>query len=168
MPGPVVVTLSVSELERAALVGAMREVDGIRRCRRDRDGFRSPRGERWANSVLGAIGEAVVAKATGVAWDARLDSHYHGEDVGPIAVRTGQVGGRLLKVAPRDPDDKPYVLVTGDRETYTVHGWIFGRDAKRPEWFHDAGNPNRPPAYWVPSDQLRDIRELVEILNRRN
>jgi hypothetical protein len=71
------------------------------------------------------------------------------------------VGGKYLIVRGRDPDDQQVVLVTGDRESYTVHGWILARDAKRPEWLTAMGT-GRPAAYFVPLDRLHDIRELIE------
>jgi hypothetical protein len=39
-----------------------------------------------------------------------------------------------LRVPLDAPDDDVYILVTGTAPTYCIRGWMYGRDAKRPEW----------------------------------
>jgi hypothetical protein len=50
------------------------------------------------------------------------------------------------------------VLVTGRCPEYRVRGWITGAEAKRAEWLRNYGG--RPPAYFVPAEQLRGIEEI--------
>jgi hypothetical protein len=43
-----------------------------------------------------------------------------------------------LRVPLDAPDDDVYILVTGTAPTYCIHGWTYGRQAKRPEYLrHD-------------------------------
>ena len=159
MPVPVPIRLTPEELEMAATVGVRCEVHSLKRGSKDKHGFQGGFGKRWAAGCLGAIGEYCVSKATGIPWDTSPERHARGDDVGPILVRTGQKGGRFLIIRPKDKDDKIHVLVTGDKDEYLVHGWIWGRDAKRKEWLTDKGL-DRPEAYFVPSSELRDMRDL--------
>ena len=58
----------------------------------------------------------------------------------------------------RDDDDAPYWFLTGVNGTYTIRGWIFGRDAKRDEWWGTWKRPDHP-CYWVPQHALNSPHE---------
>ena len=68
-----------------------------------------------------------------------------------------------LIVHDTDPDDAPFVLVTptDDPLTFTLVGWITGRDAKRAEWWREL-QPGRP-AFCVPQSALAHVFDLKDI-----
>lgn len=95
-----------------------------------------------------------VAKFLCRYWLAGINT-FKDPDVAPnIEVRrnTYPEGRSLLKVKPTDPDARRYVLVRGQMPTFEIVGWIWGHEAKRPEWlknYHDYGE-----VYYVPEAAL--------------
>ena len=148
------VVLCTDELYVAAMSGIHRRI--VRLATPDRNYYDDAHQE-WTTSIEGAAGEYVVAKV--------LDRYPSGlvfggsyvvADVGDrIHVRTRTKDHYDLIVRDRDPDDEPFVLVTGHAPRYTVRGWIYGRDAKREDWRQTYGGG--VPAYFVPQSALRPL-----------
>jgi hypothetical protein len=56
-----------------------------------------------------------------------------------------------------DPQSVAFnALVTGTGPEFLVHGWIYGRDAKKEEWYGDRGGRNAP-CFWVPKSALKAV-----------
>lgn len=144
------VTLSGYEMLLAGQAGVMRQVEAIRRGRKDAYGFK---GDAWGVHIEGAGGELAVAKLVGAYWNAcvRNPDELPG-DVGNYEVRTPSRPNSRLIVHPQDPDDRPFVLVTGTMPNYTIHGYILGSDAKQQQWWEDPVGGR--PAYFVPQSAL--------------
>lgn len=125
----------------------------MRDQRPDRHGYK---GAGWSEHIEGACGEAAVAKVLNRFWNGSVDTFATGGDVGDIQVRTRSSHDYELLVRPDDRDSDVFILVTGRAPTFRVIGYIWGRDAKRPEWLQTHGS--RPAAYFVPHAFLTPIK----------
>lgn len=67
--------------------------------------------------------------------------------------------GDALVVRDRDPDDRTYVLVTGDPPNLTVEGWITKPEAKELGVYKDPMNRGKP-AYFVDKGLLHSMQKL--------
>jgi hypothetical protein len=150
------VTLTWSELTTAAFIAIRRQIQNLANGRPDR--FGAPVEDGWTLHIEGAAGEMAVAKAAGRYWCGSLND-LKADDVGLLQVRTRSRHSYELILHPGDPDDRAFVLVTGRAPAFRIHGWIMGVDGKREEWWADPSGKNRP-AYFVPTDSLRDLDEL--------
>lgn len=151
------VTLDKNEILQAALVGVIRQVENLGKDRKPYYGAGSD--NDWQLHVEGALGEMAFAKFVGEFWSGAHS--FRADDVGPWRIRTRSKEFYELIVHKEDPDDKRFVLVTGKNGHYTIHGWIWGSEAKKEEWWKDpAGNR---PAYFVPQSALVDIGIGIEI-----
>ncbi len=150
------VVLHWSEMYAASMVGVMRRVENIRVGRRDRYGRVD---SVWDADIEGACGEKAVAKFLGLYWSGDIGV-LKATDVGPIQVRTARDHNRRLILHPGDSDDQVWVLVTGLAPELKIQGWCYGFEGKLDRfWTHPFGA--REPAFYVPSDELRDITQLV-------
>jgi hypothetical protein len=120
-----------------------------------------------AIDVQGAIAEKAVSVALRRAWDGKFLKLAQwkiwrrlGHDVSGIEVRATAYATGGLPVHDTDPNDHPFVLVV-DRAspTFTLAGWIFGKDAKQEKWWNTTEMVKRP-CFLVPQDQLRPAWEL--------
>lgn len=109
----------------------------------------------------GCIGEIGVAKGLNIYPSLRVNSFSGGQpDLDPdIEVRYRSKDNWDLIVRPTDPDDRRYVLVTGEPPHLTIHGWCFGHEAKREEFQKDYGKLGSP-AFFVPATALREVSTL--------
>lgn len=152
------ISLSWYEVAMGSEIGRLRQVVSIAKGLPDNHGFQ---GCGWSVHIEGACAELAVAKALGVYWNGSVNN-FGGPDLfhpikGNIQVRLAGSHGQLI-VRPGDSPSDIWVLVTGKSPNYVVHGWILGKDAKRPEWLKDYGG--RPPAYFVPPTALNPIESL--------
>ena len=141
------ITLEWQECWQAGTVGVMRRIAGMKNARRDKFAHR----DRWENEVEGACAELAVARSFGKYWHSFAgDLSALPGDAGPIQVRWVKDPEGCLPVRPSDPDDARFYMVTGAMPTFTIIGYIHGRDARRREWYREA-----PPPYWaVPQSAL--------------
>lgn len=151
-----IIHLNREELTQAAYAGCRRRIDGIANSRTDRWDMNERQG--WLHDVIGAIGEAGVAKALGLPWhpDAGVGApDVGGPDTYQVEVRaTTHPKGRLM-LHQSDHDHKRYYLARVYRNEVNVVGWILGRDGKNPEHWQDPGTGR--PAYFVPVEALEAV-----------
>lgn len=147
------VSLSPVEMQHAAMVGALRQIESIRL--RLRDQFGADPDNAWSIHIEGAAGEMAAAKALGRYWTMPVNTFKDGGDVGPLQIRTRPRHYNELIVRPGDRDTDTFILVTGRAPQFRVHGYITGGQAKRRCWLHDYGG--RPPAYFVPQSALHPL-----------
>ena len=154
----IVVELSPSEVYLSSLIGVRRRVASTSKGYSERNGAnRLSEAEAWFANVVGAQGEMAAAKALGAYWPALVNASKGDPDIEPHwQVRALARHDYDLIVRDNDRDDHRYILVTGSGPQFTVHGWIMGADAKRPEWLRDRGGRNMP-CYWVPQAALTPI-----------
>lgn len=161
------VDLCWTEVRVAAMVGVERNTRAMWQGSTHAYGAKG-HDKGWQFNIVGTIGEYAVAKALGLYApfsDSRADL-YAGDLIFPafdgprgIQVRATTLDRGALLVHPRDPDDQPFVLVTGQPPRLTVRGWLFGFEAKDPVHWREAGM--RHPAFAVPQDVLRPIETLA-------
>ena len=152
----VAVTLDWFEVERAASVGVSRNVEAMKKGRRQR--LSKKAGDDFSVHILGALGECAFCKAAGKYWPGTVNT-FKDPDVPPnIQVRTRSNHDYDLIVRDTDSDDDVFVLVTGGPEYFLVHGWISGLEAKSQEWRCDYGSYGE--AYFVPKAALHSIESM--------
>lgn len=160
-----IVTLTPSEMMSAGQVGLQRHIANIAANRTDRHG--ATPGD-FSPHILGSMGEMAVAKALGVFWSgsSTFATRNAGDLPGGVEVRTtAHANGRLL-VHPSDPDDRRFVLVVAAPPTFTVCGWLFGRDAKIPANWQDPTGKGRH-AYFVERSALLLMSAWADPLRAR-
>lgn len=150
-----VVTLSKMEALMAMNVGGMRHFSSIFNNREDRHGASGA----WDLHIEGAMGELCVAKALGIYWDGAIDVFKKADLGSNIQVRTRRRHEYELIVRDDDKIEDRYVLVTGRCPCYVIRGYIFGLDAREPEWRKSHGG--REPAFFVPQDALSPLKTEV-------
>lgn len=151
------VTLNWYEAAMASDIGRMRQLSSVKSGLGDAHGFD---GGGWTEHIEGACGELALAKHLGVYWDGSVNT-FHRDDLPGIQVRTRSRHDYDLIVRDADSDDDIFVLITGRCPTYTIRGWILGRDAKK--WDFRVAHGNRPPAYFVPQGSLQCLSNLPSL-----
>lgn len=115
--------------------------------------------ERFAQGIMGQMAEHAVSKALDL-YPVASAAGISGDDPGGLAIRsTPWPNGCLIVNESELPagDEKRFVLVVGHWPKFTVVGWIFGREARRDEWWRP---DERPASWWVPQSALRSSDEL--------
>lgn len=143
------VNLAGHEIMLAAVAGAMRQIENIKRNREPAYG--AGVSNDWQLHIEGVLGEYALAKYLGVRWDGK--GKLRAPDVGEVDCRTRSRAGYDMIIHPEDPDDRVFWLVLGNNGHYRVAGWILGRDGKRQEWWKDPTGKGRH-AYFVPQSAL--------------
>lgn len=156
MPDQIPSILTWYEVELAALVGTKRQLQNLMKNRADKHG--APRDKGWQVHIEGACGEMAVAKWRRHYWSGNLGD-LKADDVGRLQVRTAMEHNYRLIVHDDDADDRAFILVTGMAPRFVIRGWIWGRHAKRQEWWADPTKGNRA-AYFVPQSALRPMARL--------
>lgn len=145
-------SLTAAEMAEANVIGERRQSEAVRL------GYEEKYGASGGIIIhrIGARGEAVFAKATGLQWW-RGVNRPNDPDVGGFEVRTRTEHDYDLIVRP-DAKDRPHALVTGTGPLFIVWGWIMAADAKKPYWLRAYGE--RDKAYFIPKSALRSINEI--------
>lgn len=148
------VSLTLLEFDLAQHVAAQRNRDGIR-ANADASKFGNA-ADTLAVHLRGALGEIAAAKALRRYWTGAGSDFHHDDDVGRIQVRvTDREDGCLIVRPDEGHDNDPWVLVTGTFPHYVVRGWIYGHEARQPEFLRA---PNgRPAAHFVPQAALTPV-----------
>ena len=158
---PSEVTLTWYEVSVAIHLVGLRHTEALRKCMKDKHGYK---GRDLQDNFYGMLGEIAFAKATGKYFPMSVNT-FKDADIGiNWQVRTvGSNNNRDLIVRPADPSKHKYVLVEiSTKDSYpdkfyvaTIHGWIEGTQAKDKQYLSYFGNPDRPPAYRIPKKALR-------------
>lgn len=151
------VRLSFAECSAAAGLAVNRHLYAIFKDMPDNHGVN---GDGWEAHIEGACGELAAAKAIDC-YPLFTLNNFKQPDLPHnthVRLRLPANHSMDLIVRPDDADDGKYILVTGQMPAYQVWGWIYGRDAKRPEWLKDHGG--RPDAWFVPKSALKPFTEF--------
>lgn len=151
------VKLTAAEVSIAAQVGCRRNIEAMVKGLKPKHGFK---GSNWDIHIEGACGEMAFAKALGLYWDGSVNTFKYGGDVGRFQIRTRSESHYQLIVRNDDDDDAIFWLVTGKCPQYNVVGCIEGRKAKCLQYSATYGN--RPPAYFVPNEQLTSTETFLQ------
>lgn len=163
---PVVVRLEWYEVNGAVTVGTKRHLEALMRSSQNAYGCEDD-GSGWEKHIEGACAERAAAKALGIYWDGSVNTYAKADLVGPdgvgIQVRWRSKETYDLIIRPKDSDSERFLLVTGTVPSYSVWGWVMGKEAKKPEWSKDYGG--RPSAYFVPKVHLRGIDSVSNLVS---
>ena len=151
------ITLTWPEVQQAAIVGVLRQSSNLEGKLEHKYNADPDRG--WDYHITGALGELAVAKSFGIFWSGSIDN-FLAADVGHLQVRATPGDRNRLTLHPKDGDGQRWILVTGRPPQYTIHGWVFGHEGKRQEYWEDPTRKNRP-CYFVPQHVLRDIETVL-------
>jgi hypothetical protein len=116
----------------------------------------------WTYQIEGVAGEMAFCAAMGIFYPMRVGAVREADVLG-VEVRTMRCHDWDLKVKLDAGDDAPHALVTGRIPDFQVHGWVYGKEAKRAEWLRDFQGRGQP-AYYVPQSALRPLDELRPLL----
>lgn len=113
--------------------------------------------EHFKHELVGVIAEVGYCKWRGIYPSREIDTFHSVPDaLDGAEIRSISSRGHCLIVRDDDPKDRPYVLVSVDRDARCeMLGWILGKDAMRPEWIRDPGG-NRP-SWFVPQEALHNM-----------
>lgn len=159
------IQLDATWLLLSGWVGLGRTVQSKKKGRQERDGQKDD-SLRWNLTVEGAMAEAAVAQYFDAFWTGARFGPTQQHDIGNMEVRSTHHQNGHMHIYERNDDACPFIFVVTDFNSLSCNivGWIYGRDAKRPEWIRE-GRPGGA-CYWVPQSALRPPEELKAILNK--
>jgi hypothetical protein len=161
MPTPISFVFSEEERSLAMEEGMRRQ--GVNEAK----GLRGRNGGAWKGSkaldihLLGAAGEMAVASYLGLKEHLfkETEAKRGSNDLPGIDVKTRSKHSYDLIVQRNESPDKKFVLVTIQDKTTLIHGWCYGRDAMKEEFWADPARGR--PAYFVTKEHLRPMESLT-------
>ena len=150
-----IIRLTPMELFTAAMIGVGRQCKSQQDKRHDMHGMKADMGFHY--SIIGACGEAVVAKFLGYFWLGSIDT-FKAPDVGAYQVRTSTRDYLIIRKGDRDEEIFIGVRKLNDLQ-YDILGWIIGACGKQNEFLQSPAD--RPPAWFVPKERLSSIEKLT-------
>jgi hypothetical protein len=148
---PVTVRLSWREVLMAALIGSFQYIGSLAAGARDTHGQQNA--HPWDQHIESRCAEAALAKALGLYWTgAGHRNSVDGDVAGGRECRHSLHPHAALCVHGDESDKAAFYLVTGRAPDFTVHGWLYGAEAKQPTWWR--GDAARP-CFMVPQAELR-------------
>ena len=147
------VELNTQEIRVALMVGVERQIEDIEKRKQSFKG--ESQAMAWQRHIEGALSECALAKHFNVYWNKRP---YPLPDVYEYEVRSTPYLSGVLPIIPEDKDDRKYFLLTGINGSYTIRGWLYGKDCKKPEWWRSLDG-KRPPCYCVPQSALKSLND---------
>ena len=161
MPTPIQFVFSEDEKTLAMAEGARRQGTN------ETQGLRGRNGGAWKGSkaldihLLGAAGEMAVASHLGIKQHLykETEAKRGSDDLPGIDVKTRSKHKYDLIVQKNEDPRKKFVLVTIEDKTTFIHGWCYGKDAMKDEYWADPARGR--PAYFVPKEQLSPLDTLT-------
>ena len=160
MPTPISFVFSEEEKSIAMAEGMRRQ--GVNEAK----GLRGRNGGAWKGSkaldihLLGAAGEVAVASYLGMKEHLfkETEARRGSDDLPGIDVKTRSRHQYDLIVQKNENACKKFVLVTIESQKTFLHGWCYGRDAMKEEFWADPARGR--PAYFVGKEHLRPMETL--------
>ena len=160
MPTPISFVFSEEERSLAMEEGMRRQ--GVNEAK----GLRGRNGGAWKGSkaldihLLGAAGEVAVASYLGMKEHLfkETEARRGSDDLPGIDVKTRSRHQYDLIVQKNENACKKFVLVTIESQKTFLHGWCYGRDAMKEEFWADPARGR--PAYFVPKEALSPMESL--------
>lgn len=152
-PERIVIELSPADMALGRACGEKRLADSKRRKLRDKLGVDAT----WKHEI-GAQGEIAFARWLGVPWECTTGA-FGKPDVAGCQIKTRQKTSYELVVHDNDPGRTPCVLISAHPPRFWIRGWIFARDAKRPEWKKTVVGDWE--GYFVPTHELRPMADFL-------
>jgi hypothetical protein len=160
MPTPIEFVFTEDERQQAVKEGLRRQ--GFNESK----GLRGRNGGAWKGSkaldihLLGAAGEMAVASHLGMKHLLYKETQAKrgSDDLPGMDIKTRSKHSYDLIVQKNEDPRKKFVLVTIQDKTTLIHGWCYGRDAMKEEFWADPARGR--PAYFVPKEALAPIDSL--------
>jgi hypothetical protein len=160
MPTPISFVFSEEERSLAMEEGMRRQ--GVNEAK----GLRGRNGGAWKGSkaldihLLGAAGEVAVASYLGMKEHLfkETEARRGSDDLPGMDVKTRSRHQYDLIVQKNENACKKFVLVTIESQKTFLHGWCYGRDAMKEEFWADPARGR--PAYFVPKEALSPMETL--------
>jgi hypothetical protein len=121
--------------------------------------------KRLVEETVGACAEIGWSKLTHLYWGAHFDRFHEFPDVDDVEVRGCELDHGRLILRDHEPQDRVYVLFTGQPPLMTLRGYIYGGDIEK---VGVRENPNGYGEAWfvaqrhlkpVPADRLKQSKE---------
>jgi hypothetical protein len=160
MPTPISFVFSEEEKSIAMAEGMRRQSTN------EAQGLRGRNGGAWKGSkaldihLLGAAGEVAVASYLGMKEHLfkETEARRGSDDLPGIDVKTRSKSHYDLIVQRQSDPGKKFVLVTIENQQTLIHGWCYGREAMKEEFWADPARGR--PAYFVTKEYLRPMETL--------
>lgn len=160
MPTPISFVFSEEERTLAMEEGMRRQ--GVNEAK----GLRGRNGGAWKGSkaldihLLGAAGEVAVASYLGMKEHLfkETEAKRGSDDLPGIDVKTRSKSRYDLIVQKQEDPKKVFVMVTIENQQTLLHGWCYGHEAMKEEYWADPARGR--PAYFVPKEVLRCMDTL--------
>jgi hypothetical protein len=160
MPTPISFVFSEEERSLAMEEGMRRQ--GVNEAK----GLRGRNGGAWKGSkaldihLLGAAGEMAVASYLGLKEHLfkETEAKRGSNDLPGIDVKTRSKLRYDLIVQKQEDPRKKFVLVTIENQETLIHGWCYGHEAMKEEFWADPARGR--PAYFVPKEALSPMETL--------
>ena len=152
-----IVKLEKYEFHNAAYTGFLRQLNSD--WRTNTNTFKETYvGQSWYNSIVGACGEAAVAKYLNVYWGAGYDTFNQSDLLGlSCEVRTSPFRVSKPKVKPQDKRMVIAVIASENcKRTFKIWGWLEAEEAKQDEWYYAHNNP----CWFPPVTAWKDISTI--------
>ena len=160
MPCPVEFVFSEEERKQALEEGMWRQRVNEEKGLQGRN--KGPQTGQKAIDVhlIGAAGEMAVASYLGLKHELykETEAKRGSDDLPGIDVKTRSKTFYDLIVQKNEDPEKKFVLVTIEKRRTLIHGWCYGKEAMKPEYWSDPAQGR--PAYFVPKECLHPIQEL--------
>lgn len=129
-------------------------------------GLRGRNGGAWKGSkaldihLLGAAGEMAVASHLGMKdfLYKETQAKKGSDDLPGIDIKTRSKHSYDLIVQKREDPRKKFVLVTIENQKTLIHGWCYGHEAMKEEFWADPARGR--PAYFVTKEHLHSMESL--------
>lgn len=141
----------------ACMIGTERRLVGMQKPGR----YGAIQDDGWRLDIIGACGEAAVAKHFNYFWDGNMGD-FKAKDVGKLQVRAnGRENGDLI-LHDYDSDQDIFILVIATHLPLVIlAGWLPGIDGKVQDYWREAGKFTLGrPAFFVPQTALHSMRDL--------
>jgi hypothetical protein len=160
MPTPISFVFSEEERSLAMEEGMRRQ--GVNEAK----GLRGRNGGAWKGSkaldihLLGAAGEVAVASYLGMKEHLfkETEARRGSDDLPGMDVKTRSRHQYDLIVQKNENACKKFVLVTIESQKTFLHGWCYGHEAMKEEFWADPARGR--PAYFVPKEALSPMETL--------
>lgn len=160
MPTPISFVFTEEEKNLAMEEGMRRQ--GVN----EEKGLRGRNGGAWKGSkaldihLLGAAGEMAVASHLGMKdfLYKETQAKKGSDDLPGIDVKTRSKHSYDLIVQKREDPRKKFVLVTIENQKTLIHGWCYGHEAMKEEFWADPARGR--PAYFVTKEHLHAMESL--------
>ena len=146
-----IISLTDAEIFFAAQIGMMKQIEDVQRNKKSNTGEK--KAGAWQRHIEGALAECAMAKYLGIFWS---KASWPSPDVGNVEVRSTPYSFGDLRIKPDDPDHTKFYLLTGLNGTYTIRGWIYAIEGKKPEYWKRM-DKDREEQFWCPQANLHPL-----------